>query len=220
VSKALYIASLLLALSVSLSAQEVLSPAKIQARASRKHLPSLGLPIRTDGRIDAIVRYKEECWEGADSIKAVPRWTMWQMKSDDPALPEHFGTILNLFRKWLGEKPKGTVDIVYGPCKGGWFIAACKKTRTDLGWKSIAFVIPPDGIVDGKRIYDFSHSINWLEHQIGYNLYPGLPAYIQEIIEEMTATELLCPFQEFDPAINNRPEPEVDYDWEADYREI
>ena len=59
-----------------------------------------------------------------------------------------------------------------------------------------------------------------MENQIGYNLYPGLPAYIQEIIEEMSSTELLCPFQEFDPALNERPEQEIDYDWEEDYREM
>ena len=80
-------------------------------------------------------------------------------------------------------------------------------------------LIPPDGIGEGKSIYDYSHSINWLEHQIGYNLYPKLPVYLQEIIEEMTAMELLCPFQEFDPAMNERPEQEIDYDWEADSRD-
>ena len=41
------------------------------------------------------------------------------------------------------------------------------------------------------------------------------------IIEEMTATELLCPFQEFDPGIEiERPEQEIDYDQEIDFREI
>ncbi len=142
------------------------------------------------------------------------------MKPDVPAFPEQLDAIWELQRKWLAEKPKGNVDIVCGPYQGGWFVAACKKTHTVLGWKSIAFAIPPDGVVDGKQIYAFSHSINWLENQIGYNLYPGLPAYIQEIIEEMSSTELLCPFQEFDPALNERPEQEIDYDWEEDYREM
>ena len=81
-------------------------------------------------------------------------------------------------------------------------------------------MIPPEGIVEGKRIYDYSHSVNWLEHQIGYNLYPKLPGHIQEIIEEMTAAELLCPVQEFDQAMDERPDQEIDYDWEADSREM
>ena len=71
-----------------------------------------------------------------------------------------------------------------------------------------------------KSIYAYSHSVNWLERRIGYNLYPRLPAYIQEIIEEMTASELLSPHQEFDPGLDEHPEQEIDYDWEADYREM
>lgn len=217
--KALYIVSFLLALSLQLSAQEVLSPARIQARANRRHMPSLGLPIRTDGGFDAIVRYRDERWEGSDSLRAVPRWTMWEMKPDSPSVHEHLGAILSLCRSWAVEKPKGSVDIVYGPFKGGWFVSMCRKTHSRLGWKSIAFLIPPDGIGEGKSIYDYSHSINWLEHQVGYNLYPKLPAHLQEIIEEMTAMELLCPFQEFDPGLDERPDQEIDYDWEADSQE-
>ena len=218
-TKALHIVIVLLFLSMSLSAQEVLNPARIHAKANRKHLPSLGLPIRTDGGIDAIVRYREERWEGAESAQAVPRWTMWEMKPDSPSVPEYLGAILELCRDWAAEKPKSTVDIVYGPFHGGWYAAVCRKTRSGLGWKSIAFVVPPDGFKEGKSLYDYSHSVNWLEHQIGYNLYPRLPAHLQEIIEEMTATELLCPIQEFDPGLDERPDQEIDYDWEADSRE-
>ena len=146
---------------------------------------------------------------------------MWQMKSESPAAPGHLDAFFEFCRIWAAEKPTGTADTVYGPYLGGWFVAVCRKTRSCLGWKSLAFVIPPDGVGKDKRIYDYSHSINWLEHQIGYNLYPGLPAHLQEIIEEMTATELLCPFQEFDPGIEiERPEQEIDYDQEIDFREI
>ncbi len=141
---------------------------------------------------------------------------MLEMKPENPVTPEHLGAILALCRSWAVEKPKSTADIVYGPFNGGRFISVCKKTRSSLGWKSIAFVLPPEGIVEGKLIYDYSHSVNWLEHQIGYNLYPKLPAHIQDIIEEMTATELLCPVQEFDPGLDERPDQEIDYDWEAD----
>ncbi len=36
----------------------------------------------------------------------------------------------------------------------------------------------------------------------------------------MTASELLSPHQEFDPGLDEHPEQEIDYDWEADYREM
>ena len=36
----------------------------------------------------------------------------------------------------------------------------------------------------------------------------------------MTATELLCPYSEYDPGLDEGPDREVDYDWEADYREM
>lgn len=139
----------------SAAAQEILSPARIQARTSRRQ-PSLGLPKRLDGQ-------------------------------HDPAV---------------------------------WFVALCKKTRSDLGWKSISFVIPPEGLPAGSNIWNHSHSVNWLEHNIGYNLFPNLPPHIQDIIEEITAAELICPFQEFDPGLADTPDQEIDYDWEFDYRDI
>ena len=42
-----------------------------------------------------------------------------------------------------------------------------------------------------------------------YNKLKGLG---QEIIEEMTANELLCPIQEFEAPESERPEAEMDYD--------
>lgn len=219
-SKALHIAALLLILSSSLSAQELLSPARIRARAKGKNLPSLGLPVRLDGGHDAIVRYIQGRWEGADSVNALPRWTMCAFGPKSAALPACPGAILELCRIWAGEAPRRPVDIVYGPLGGSWYVALCKKTHSVLGWKTISFVIPPEGPEEGKSIYAYSHSVNWLERRIGYNLYPRLPAYIQEIIEEMTASELLSPHQEFDPGLDERPEQEIDYDWEADYREM
>ena len=151
----------------------------------------LGLPKRLDGQTDPAVWFEAGVWKGADSLKAVPFWTMAQ-----------------------------AVDIVWGPSRGGRFVAICKKTRSDLGWKSIGFVIPAEGMLAGKSIWDYSHSVNWIENQIGYNLFPKLPAYLQEIIEEMTATELLCPYSEFDQGLDEGPDREIDYDREADYREM
>ena len=199
------------------AAQEILQPARIQAKASRKQ-PALGLPKRLDGQTDPAVGYDAGMWNGADSLKAVPFWTMAQ--EYESAERGAFSPVLQLCLKWSLEKPKKAVDIVWGPFPGGWFVAVCKKTRSGLGWKSIGFVIPADGTPAGKSIWDYSHSINWIEHKIGYNLFPKLPAHLQEIIEEMTAAELLCPFQEFDPGLDESPDREIDYDWEADYRDM
>lgn len=201
------------------AAQELLPPARIEAKASRKQ-PALGLPKRCDGQIDPAVWYESGVWKGADSLRAVPSWMMAQVSewAEGGALTP----VQQLCAKWASEKPKRAVDIVWGPYCGGWFVAVCKKTRSDLGWKSVGFVIPAEGMQPGKGIWDYSHSVNWLEGRICYDLFPRLPSYVQEIIEEMTATELLCPFTEFDPGLNewpDRPDREIDYDWEADYRE-
>ena len=45
----------------SAAAQEVLRPAKIQARASRRQ-PSLGLPRRLDGQTDPAVWFETGAW--------------------------------------------------------------------------------------------------------------------------------------------------------------
>ena len=39
----------------SLCGQEILRPSRIQARAVRKNLPELGLPVRNSGEIDPTV---------------------------------------------------------------------------------------------------------------------------------------------------------------------
>ena len=246
-----------LALTVSLNchgaeaAQEVLRPARIQARASRRQ-PSLGLPKRLDGQPDPAVWHDAAgvggsgqptgvfvktgdkglkggaewdvtavagsgAWKGADSLNAVPFWIMSQV-----SVPTEAGAltpVISLCARWAAERPKSAVDIVWGPFQGGWFVAICKKTHSALGWKSIGFVIPPEGMDPAGRIYSYSKSVNWIEYRIGYDLFPKLPAHLQEIIEEMTATELLCPFQEFDPGLEEGPDHEIDYEWEADLRE-
>ena len=197
--------------------QEVLRPARIRARALRRQPPT-GLPRRLDGQVDPVVWQDSGGWHGADSLDAAPLWSMASAAGPDgrgvPApLPD-------LCAAWATERPKAPVDIVWGPHDAGWFVAICKKTRGSLGWKSIAFLIPREGIPASGKIWDYSHSVNWLERRIGYDLFPKLPSHLQEIIEEMTATELLCPFQEYDPRIDDGPEHEVDYDMEEDAREI
>ena len=98
--------------------------------------------------------------------------------------------------------------------------AAIKRTGTDLGWKSLGFIIPAGGPDPSRSLYIYSTSVNRLEHLVGYNLFPKLPSHLQEIIEEITAAELLCPYQEFDPGLlDEAADPEIDYDSEADARE-
>jgi len=127
--------------------------------------------------------------------------------------------VSNLCYEWEAEKPHKAPDVVWGPYRGGWYIALCKRVRGGLGWKSIAFVFPPEGIAPDRSIYAYSHSVNWLEARTGYNLFPKLPAHLQEIIEEMTAVELLCPIQEFDRGELEQAEFEIEHDWEEDIRD-
>ena len=208
---------MLAATAFSAAAQEVLAPSRIQAKASRKQ-PALGLPKRLDGQPDPVIWFNSGQWNGADSLRAAPIWTMDQ--GAGPAGKATLVPVQAFCADWALEKPQNGMDVVWGPFRGGWFAAICKKTKSPLGWKSIGFVIPPGGIDPAKQIYSYSVSVNWLEHQIGYNLFPKLPPYLQEIIEEITATELLCSFQEFDPGLESeRPEVEIDYEWEDDRRE-
>ena len=58
----------------SIFGQEVLRSSRIQARANRKNLPALGVPVRNSGEIDPAVWYKDGLWRGADSLSAPPFW--------------------------------------------------------------------------------------------------------------------------------------------------
>ena len=64
----------LISAEISLSGQEVLKSSRIQARANRKNLPALGVPVRNSGEIDPAVWYKDGLWRGADSLSAPPFW--------------------------------------------------------------------------------------------------------------------------------------------------
>lgn len=208
---------LLLAAGFSASAQEVLRASKVQAKSSRRP-PSMGLPVRHDGQIDPVVWCDAGYWKGAESLKTSP---FWVMKRGLVTQMEYqmLQPVLALCEQWASERPKNTLEMVWGPFRDGWFVAICKKTTSNLGWKSIGFIIPREGIDPAKSIYAYSKCVNWIEHHIAYNLFPKLPAHLQEIIEEMSSFELLSPVQEFDPGLDEGPEREIDYDWEADVRE-
>ncbi len=207
---------LMLVMSITSLGQEVLNPSNVHARGTRKH-PALGLPQRLDGRTDNVVWYDKGMWCGADSLKGQVFWTMTEVtdaKYDGP-----FAAVYDFCKSWALEKPKSAVDVVYGPYRGGWYFAICKKTIRGLGWKTIAFLIAEGGIPAGKNVWDYSLSVNLLEFFIGYNLFPKLPRHLQETIEEMTAYEHLCPFQEYENSPIYAPDREVDYDWEEDMLE-
>lgn len=200
----------------NIGAQEVLKASKVQARGSLRQ-PSLGLPVKVNGELDHAIWNDSGVWSGANAFKASPIWSMAKVAEvGEKGVPS---TVMTLCAEWLKEKPKHAIDVVWGPFRGAVYVALCKKTSSFLGWKSIAFVIPKEGMDKAKSIYSYSKSVNWIEHNSGYNLFPKLPSHLQEIIEEMSATELLCPFQEFDPGLDEEPDREIDYDWEDDLRE-
>jgi hypothetical protein len=89
-----------------------------------------------------------------------------------------------------------------------------------MSWKSIGFIIPKSGLQPDKTVWFYSCSVNWIEWLTGYNLFPKLPSSLQELVEEMTASEHLCPFIEFDPLEYELPDQEIDYEWEMDLHEI
>ena len=200
--------------------QEVLKSARIQAKANRKHLPLLGIPERVGGEPDRVIWYKDNVWNGADSLKAVPKWRMAVIDKgslDRVVFPDQ---VMNLFQDWAIEKPEKPLYVVWGPMDKCRFIAVCKRSKGSLNWKSIGFIYPEEGMIAEKKAWDYSCSVNWIEWLTGYNLFPKLPDNLQEIVEEMTVFEHLCPFIEFDTMEIEGPEWEIDYDWLDDQHEI
>ena len=204
----------------SASGQEVLNASKIQARGVRKNLPELGLPERIGVEIDPVIWYKDGLWHGADSLKATPFWTTETIGTESVVKSKIPSEIIDFCKGWVAEKPEGPVHVVIGPVRGMQFIAVCTRAQSSLSWKSIAFIIPESGLEQDKSVWFYSCSVNWIEWLTGYNLFPKLPSALQEIVEEMTAAEHLCPFIESDPLEHDIPDPEIDYEWEMDMHEI
>ena len=204
----------------SASGQEVLNASRIQARGVRKNLPELGLPERFGVEIDPVIWSKDGLWHGADSLKATPFWTTETIGTESVVKSKIPSEIIDFCKTWVLEKPKGPVHVVTGPVRGMQFIAVCTRAQSSLSWKSIAFIIPESGLEQDKSVWFYSCSVNWIEWLTGYNLFPKLPSALQEIVEEMTAAEHLCPFIESDPLEHDIPDPEIDYEWEMDMHEI
>jgi len=107
-----YIILLVFALTLSefsLSAQEVLRSSRIQARANRKNLPALGVPLRVSGEIDPAVWYKEGLWRGADSLSAPPFWVTETIDVESVVKTSIPSEIVRFCREWVMEKPQGPV---------------------------------------------------------------------------------------------------------------
>ncbi len=204
----------------SLSGQELLKASRIQGRAVRRNLPELGLPKRNTEEIDPTIWYKDRCWYGADSLKATPFWITETIDRESVVKTKLPSAIVSFCNDWVNEKPEGPVHIVTGPVRGMQFIAVCTRARSSIRWKSIGFIFPKPGLDPNKSVWLYSCSVNWIEWLIGYNLFPKLPSGLQEIVEEMTAAEHLCPFIESDPLEHDIPDAEIDYEWEMDIHEI
>ena len=217
----IYIIILITVLSeFSLSSQEILSPSRIQARGIRKNLPELGLPERISGEIDPTVWYKDGCWHGADSLKASPFWITETIDIKSVVKTKMPSEIIDFCKEWVMEKPEGPVHVVTGPVRGMQFIAICTRAKSAIKWKSIGFIVPKSGVQPDKSVWYYNCSVNWIEWLTGYNLFPKLPSSLQEVVEEMTAAEHLCPFIESDPLEYEFPDPEIEYEWEMDMHEI
>lgn len=206
---------------MSVCGQEVLRASRIQARANRKNLPALGLPQRASGELDPVVWYKDGNWRGADSLSAPPFWVTETIDAESLVKVQMPSALVDFCKEWTVEKPEGPVHVVTGPMRNMQFIAVCTRARGALGWKSIGFLIPEGGMKPDKKVWDYSCSVNWIEWFTGYDLFPKLPSALQELVEEMTAAEHLCSFNEFDPLEFEMPDPEIDYyEWEMDMHEI
>ena len=212
--------SLLFLSAFSLYGQEVLRASRVQARANRKNLPALGLPRKVNGELDPVVWYKDGNWRGADSLKAEPFWVTETIDIESLVKVQMPSALVDFCKAWAVEKPEGPVHVVAGPMRNMQFVAVCTRARGDLAWKSIGFLIPEGGMRPDKKVWDYSCSVNWIEWFTGYDLFPKLPSALQELVEEMTAAEHLCSFNEFDPLEFEEPEFEIDYEWEMDLHEI
>lgn len=205
---------------VPIPAQETLKASRIQVKGARRHLPSLGLPRKADGGIDGIISFTSPVWTGKDAEREAPRWSMIVLSPGDD-IPEGIPQgLVALCRQWVLDSPRGKLSIVFGPHGEDSFVALCKKSTKSLGWKSIGFILPKEMKEDEGTIYRYSMSVNRLERLTGYDFFPKLPSHLQEIIEEMTSSELLSPVQEFDRPEADGIEREREWDMEEDYREM
>lgn len=179
----------------------------------------------------------DDCVVYRPSEDAFPKWIAWNLDlaSDAPqrykfdrftpegmTIPcrEQICNVIDECYRWAWRKPYGNTSVVMGPLFSkkdslhpyAYFVAVCKqerlKTEMPLDFTSLAYMIPVEG--ENKDVYDYALSVNAIEQHSGYNLFCKLPASVQDMVEELTDYEILCPFQEVDEnkAESFRPERE------------
>ncbi len=204
--------------------KESVISAKVPKRL-RSYIPFWGTPEPSAWtREDSLV--VDNCVASIDTSRIFPNWICWNLdlaststdkykflrfarKGESLPVENNLAQVIDECYRWAWRKPYGNTNIVVGPIysaqdsriPAAYFAAVCKKENSKglmpLGFTSIAFIIPsyPSEL---KNLYDYSCSVNLVEHRTGLNLFPELPRRVQEQVEEMTAYELFCPFQEID----------------------
>ncbi len=217
--------------------RETVISAKVPRRL-RSYIPFWGTPEPSAWtREDSLV--VDNCVASIDSSRAFPNWICWNLdlastaadkykfrrfvrKGESLPVENHLVQVIDECYRWAWRKPYGNTNIVIGPVysaresrvPAAYFAAVCKKESSKglmpLGFTSIAFIIPSSPS-ERKNLYDYSCSVNFVEYRTGLNLFPELPRRVQEQVEEMTAYELFCPFQEIDESELYLLEPEFEH---------
>lgn len=217
--------------------KETVVSAKLPKRL-RTYVPFWGTPSPSKWtREDSLV--VDNCIASIDTTRSFPNWVCWNLDLGSVAEDKYkFGRfvkkgssvpsevllkqVIDECYRWTWKKPYGNTNAVLGPVytsqdsetPSAWFVAVCKKDSgkglMPLGFTSIAFIIPASPS-SRPNLYDYSCSVNFVEFRTGYNLFPKLPPKVQEQVEEMTAYELFCPFQEIDENDLYLLEPEFDH---------
>jgi len=184
-----------------------------------------------------IISHDGSVWTSMNPDINLPNWVAWETKflSKDKdkfmskvAAPRKafndttWNAVIDECYKWAWEKPVDEATIICGPlvyekeiAKGEqampyeYFVVVCKRANTDLGWKSIGFVIPnrPKPYCGPYKI---SRSVNMIEFKTGYNFFKHLPDSIEELVEEMTPYELFSSFVDESEFLEMEEDPEID----------
>jgi len=222
-----------------------LKESRIEAKVPKKLRtikPFWGVPIPSSGEKEEVEEIDGLFVSRADT-SSLPRWICWNLDlaSDSnerrkfealipnakrPGAMDEIRAAIDECYRWAWKKPYGTTCIVTGPiyldkdstAPYSWYVTVCKRENAAkmfaLGYSSIAFKVPVDG--QGKaNVYDRSVSVNMIEFLTHYNLYPHLPASVQELVEEMTGYELFCNFQEIDESLLEKYIVEFEHDDES-----
>lgn len=219
-----------------------LKESRIEAKVPKKlHTikPFWGIPIPNSGEEEEVEVIGSLYVSRADEA-SIPRWICWNLdlasdsnerfkfeelipKDKRPGSIEQIRAAINECYRWAWRKPYGMTCIVTGPIylendstsPYSWYVTVCKRENAAkmfaLGYSSIAFKVPMHAQGD-ISVYDQSVTVNMVEFLTHYNLYPHLPASVQEQVEEVTGYELFCNFQEIDESLLEKYIVEFEHD--------